>query len=244
MRGHALLPIVLALLLLSGPARGAAAPERPTVFAAASLTEFLKRFDPRPAYSFAGSDRLAFQIGQGAPADVFAAASPRYPQQLFAQGLVLTPQPFATNSVVLIVPRANPARIASLQDLTRPGVRLVIGDAGVPVGDYTRAALTRLGLQAALGNVISNEQDVKGVVAKVALGEADAGFVYATDVRPVRRRVRVFRLPAAAQPDVEYQIAVVRSSRHPAAARAFVRRLLSPAGRRALVDDGFGVPAR
>jgi molybdate transport system substrate-binding protein len=81
------------------------------------------------------------------------------------------------------------------------------------------------------------------VAAKVALGEADAGFVYATDVRPVRRKVRALRLPAAAQPDVEYQVAVLARAPHPAAARAFVRRLLSPTGRRILVDHGFRVPA-
>lgn len=215
-----------------------------TVLAAASLTEALPAVAPHARFTFAGSDQLAFQIQQGAPADVFAAASPKYPQQLFAAGLVGRPQPFATNSLVMIVPRANPAHITGLDQLARPGVKVVIGDQGVPVGDYTRAALGRLGLSAVLGNVVSNEPDVKGVVAKVALGEADAGFVYATDVRPVRGKVRAFRLPAAAQPDVEYQVAVVARAPHPAAARAFVRQLLSPAGRAALVRFGFGVPAR
>jgi len=217
--------------------------DQPTVLAASSLTKVLPAITPGARFSFAGSDTLAFQIQQGAPADVFAAASPRYPQQLFRQGLVSQPRPFASNSLVMVVPRANPAHITGLADLTRDGVRLVIGDTGVPVGDYTRQALARLGLSDALRNVVSLEPDVKGVTAKVALGEADAGFVYVTDVRPVRGRVRAFRLPAAARVDVEYQVAVVARAPHPAAARAFVRRLLSPAGRRALVDHGFGVPA-
>lgn len=218
--------------------------DAPVVLAAASLSEVVPAIDPAARISVAGSDQLAFQITQGAPADVFAAASPRYPQQLFVDGLVLRPRPFATNSLVMIVPRPNPAHITGLAQLDDQGVKLVIGDRGVPVGDYARTALGRLGLAGALANVVSLEPDVKGVVTKVALGEADAGFVYATDVRPVRRKVRAFRLPATAQPDVEYQVAVVAGAPHPDAARAFVRRLLSPAGRATLVRYGFGVPAR
>lgn len=242
--------IVGALAALALPTAGLAAtrPARqasdaPVVLAASSLTEVFPAIDPAARFSFAGSDQLAFQIAQGAPADVFAAASPRYPQQLFSDGQVAQPRPFATNSLVMIVPRSNPAHITGLDQLDHPGVKLVIGDQGVPVGDYARTALGRLGLSAALGNVVSLEPDVKGVVAKVALGEADVGFVYATDVRAVRGKVRAFRLPAAAQPDVEYQVAVVTGAPHPAAARAFVRRLLSPAGRAVLVRSGFGVPA-
>src|SRR5439155_23384307 len=98
---------------------------RLSVFAAASLTQVFRLVDKRPRYQFAGSDQLAFQIQQGAPADVFAAASPKYPEQLYQQGLVQKPIPFTTNTLVLIVPRSNPAKIHLVLDLTRPGVRLV-----------------------------------------------------------------------------------------------------------------------
>lgn len=218
--------------------------EVPTVLAAASLTEVLPALDPSARFSFGGSDQLAFQVEQGAPADVFAAASPRYAQALFRKGLVTAPRTFATNSVVVLVPRANPAGITSVTDLARPGVKVVMASPGVPAGDYARAALGRLGLRGVLPNVVSEEPDVKGVTAKVALGEADAGFAYATDARPVRGRVRAIALPAAAAAVAEYQVAVVTDAPHPAAARAFVSRLLSPEGHRVLVAHGFRVPGR
>ena len=110
------------------------------IFAAASLTGVFPLIDRAPHYQFAGSDQLAFQITQGAPADVFAAASPKYPEQLYAQGLCSKPAAFATNTVVLIVPRANPARINSVYDLQRDGIKLVVGAKGVPIGDYTSAS--------------------------------------------------------------------------------------------------------
>jgi molybdate transport system substrate-binding protein len=213
-----------------------------TVFAAASLTDVLEAIDPDARYNFAGSDQLAFQIEQGAPADVFAAASVRYPQNLFDEGLVSRPVTFATNTIVVIVPIANPAGIDDVADLTRPGLRLLLGDVGVPVGDYARAALQRLGLRQALDNVVSNEDDARAVVAKVALGEADAGLVYATDARSAARRVQTIRVPARGQPPVEYQAAVVTTSPRRAAAERFVERLLSNDGQRRLASSGFGPP--
>jgi molybdate transport system substrate-binding protein len=213
-----------------------------TVFAASSLTDSLRELDPAARFNFAGSDQLAFQIEQGAPADVFAAASPRYPRALFEQGLVTRPRTFATNKLVVIVPRANPARIGRVEDLARPGVRLVVGDVGVPVGDYTRTVIERLRLPRVLNSVVSNEDDVRAVAAKVALGEADAGFVYATDVRSVADRVEVVPIPDRGQPTVEYQVAVVTTSPRRAEAERFVERLLSPAGRRTLDASGFGPP--
>jgi molybdate transport system substrate-binding protein len=224
----------------SGPpaAQGA---DRPRVLAAASLTETFTAL-AGAEFSFGGSDQLAFQITEGAPADVFASASPKYTQQLFADGLVVRPRRFATNSLVVIVPRANHAGIDDVGDLARPGVKLVIGDADVPVGAYARIALGALGLNAALTNVVSEEPDVKGVMAKVALDEADAGLVYATDVGPVRTRVRVIPVDVGAQPAVVYEIAVVRDTGRRSAAEAFVRRVLGPEGRRALRAQGFGLP--
>lgn len=212
------------------------------IFAAASLTGVFPLIDRAPKFQFAGSDQLAFQITQGARADVFAAASPKYPEQLYAQGLCSKPAAFATNTVVLIVPRANPARIRSVYDLNRDGIKLVIGSKGVPIGDYTRKLLANLGLTSALKNVVSEEDDVKLVVAKVALGEADAGFVYRTDVKPVGNRVFRIAVPAAGQPTVQYELCIPTTSQHPTLAAAFVREVLSKRGRTALRTAGFGLP--
>ncbi len=235
-----LLPVaVLAALLV--PASPPAQTARLRVFAAASLTVVVPLIDKRPQYQFAGSDQLAFQIQQGARIDVFAAASPKYPEQLYRQGLVEKPIPFATNTLVLIVPRSNPGRIRSVLDLAKPGVKVVVGDAGVPVGAYTRTVLSNLGISAAvLKNVVSQETDVKGVLGKVLLGEADAGFVYATDVKPVLRRVGVIRIRESAQPHVVYEVAVVENAPHLQVAHAFVTRLIRPAAQRELVRSGFG----
>jgi molybdate transport system substrate-binding protein len=212
------------------------------VFAAASLTDVFPQINRAPHYQFAGSDQLAFQIEQGAPADVFAAASPKYPEQLFSEGRCSKPVVFATNTVVVIVPRANPAHIHSIYDLTRPGVKLVIGAKGVPIGDYTRKILTSLGLQAALNNVVAEEPDVKYVAEEVAIGEADAGFVYRTDVKPIGNKVLRIPVPAAAQPTVQYEACVVRGTKHPRAASAFVRALLGARARFDLRTAGFGLP--
>jgi molybdate transport system substrate-binding protein len=212
------------------------------IFAAASLTGVFPQIDRAPKFQFAGSDQLAFQITQGAHADVFAAASPKYPEQLYAQGLCSKPAAFATNTVVLVVPRANPARIHSVYDLTRDGIKLVIGAKGVPIGDYTRTLLAKLGLSSALKNVVSEEDDVKVVVAKVALGEADAGFVYRTDVKPVGNKVFRIAVPAAGQPTVQYELCIPTTTRYPKLAAAFVREVLSTRGRATLRAAGFGLP--
>jgi molybdate transport system substrate-binding protein len=205
------------------------------------LTNVLPKIDPRAKYGFAGSDQLAFQIQQGAPADVFAAASPKYPELLYQQGLVQKPIAFATNTLVLIVPKANPAHIRTVDDLTKPGVKLVIGDASVPVGSYTRTVLKNLGLSdAVLKNVVSDETDVRDVLAKVALGEADAGFVYITDAKTVRGKIGVIAIRASAQPKVVYEAAVVKSSKTKRADYAFLTRLIRPAGQKLLESYGFG----
>lgn len=229
--------LLLGLALLAGC--GGSSGERLTVYAAASLTEVFERLDPKAGFQFAGSNELALQIEQGARVEVYAAASPKYAEELYAKGLIEKPRVFASNRLVLIVPKANRAGIASVNDLSRPGVKLVLGAPGVPIGDYARSALARLNVR---GHVVSEEQDVKGVVGKVALGEADAGIVYATDVRPVAGKVRAIDLPAAAQPGVRYPIAVVRGSKHRNEAQAFVALVLGPKGQRALRRAGFGPP--
>jgi molybdate transport system substrate-binding protein len=214
-----------------------------TVLAAASLTGVLPRIDKSPRYSFAGSDQLAIQIQQGAPADVFAAASPKQPELLFRGGLVRKPVVFATNKLIVLVPHSNPAHIQSVYDLRRSGVKVVIGDGTVPIGVYTRQILDALGITADVTrNVVSQETDVKGIVTKVALGEADAGFVYLTDAKPVASRTRSIALPTWAQPAIRYEVAVVKASSRPLAAKALVKKLLSKRGRLLLKQAGFGLP--
>ena len=233
--------IAAVLLGLTG-CGGSDSSEPLDVYAAASLAEVFPEVDPDANFSFAGSDELATQIREGAPADLYAAASSRYPQGLYEAGLVDEPATFATNRLVLVVPKANPGGIESVEDILQPGTRLVVAADGVPVGDYTRMVLETLGLSKALDNVVSNEDDVKGVTAKVSLGEADAGFVYATDVTPVGDRVLAFELPADAQPPIEYQVAVVADSGDEGAAQEFVEKLLGDEGREALERAGFVVP--
>jgi molybdate transport system substrate-binding protein len=239
MRALAALFALLALAIPTSTGAGGSF----TVYAAASLSEVFPKIDPRPRYGFAGSDQLALQIRQGASADVFASASPKYTQLLYHDELVLRPVTFATNKLVVIVPKSNPANLHSVYDLRRSGVKLVIGDQGVPIGSYTRQLLDALGIKdAVLRNVVSQETDVKGIVAKVALGEADAGFVYVTDARPVTSKVRRIFLPAWAQPPIRYQVAIVKSTPRQVAARAFIRKLLSKRGRLLLKRAGFGLP--
>jgi len=232
------LVLAVALLFPAATSAGGAI----TVFAAASLTDVFPRIDKSARYSFSGSDQLALQIQQGAPADVYAAASPKYPELLYHSGLLLKPTVFATNRLVVIVPRSNPGHVASVYDLRRDGLRVVVGDRTVPIGSYTRQILDALGITAdVMKNVVSQETDVKGIVAKVALGEADAGFVYATDSKPVASTVRIVALPARAQPPIRYEIAVVKTSSQRSAARIFVRKVLSKRGRLSLQRAGFGL---
>jgi molybdate transport system substrate-binding protein len=236
--------LALALAALALPATLAAG-SPVTVFAAASLTNVLPRIDKGSRYSFAGSDQLALQIRQGAPADVYAAASPKHTQLLYRDGLVLKPAVFATNKLIVLVPRSNPGAVRTVYDLRREGLKIVIGDRTVPIGAYTRQILDALGIaNEVMKNVVSQEPDVKGIVAKVALGEADAGFVYGTDAKPVAARTRIVALPAWAQPPIRYEIAVVKASSQRTAATAFVRKVLSKRGRLLLARAGFGLPKK
>src|SRR5262249_16136830 len=150
-----------------------------TVYAAASLTDVFPKIDSFDRYSFAGSNALAAQIQQGAPADVFASANTALPNQLYAKGLCSKPVLFTRNTLVGVVPKDNPEGIHSIYDLTRRGLQVVVAGPGVPVGSYTVQVLKNMNLYDAVQrNVVSQETDVREVLAKVALGEADAGFVY------------------------------------------------------------------
>ena len=240
MRALALVLAALALALAAASAAGARTDVTGiTVYGAASLTDVFPKIDAGPKYSFAGSNTLAAQIQQGAPADVFASANTTLPQQLFQKGLCSQPVVFTRNTLVLIVPKSNPAGIHSVYDMTRSGIKLDVAASSVPVGSYTRQILKNMGLTSVLNNVVSNETDVREVLAKVALGEADAGFVYSTDAKTVPGQVTVLTMPAWAQPKVQYGICVVTASQNKTAAQSFVNEVMSKAGQAKLLAAGF-----
>jgi molybdate transport system substrate-binding protein len=242
-RSRLAVPLVVAILaLLAVPAGGTASAARPqiTVYAAASLTNVFPAIDSHEKYSFGGSNTLAAQIQQGAPADVFASANMKLPLQLNSQGLCSKPVVFTRNTLVIVVPKSNPAHIHNVYDLTKSGVTIDIAQSGVPVGSYTLQVLKNMNLtNAVLKNVVSEETDVREVLSKVALGEVDAGFVYATDAKTVPGKVRVVKVPAWAQPKVQYGICVVSTSNEKPAARAFIKLVLSKAGQKKLHKYGF-----
>jgi molybdate transport system substrate-binding protein len=230
--------LVLAVLIAAGAAQ-AAGQATLTVYAAASLTDAFPKIAPSAKFSFAGSNALATQIQKGAPADVFASANMTLPTQLFQKNLCSKPVVFTRNTLVLIVPKSNPARLHNVYDLRRPGIKLVIAGPGVPVGSYTLQILKNMNLTSVLSNVVSRETDVREVLAKVALGEADAGFVYSTDARTVPGKVTVIKIPAWAQPKVQYGICIVSKSGNKPAAQAFVHRVVGKAGQKILLSYGF-----
>ena len=232
------------VLCLIAVAATLAAPQRTTaqirVLAAASLTNVFPQIDSTQKYSFAGSDALAAQIRLGAPADVFASANTSLPNALYAAGLVEKPTVFTTNKLVLVVPTSNPAGIKTVFDLRKKGIKLLVGTPTVPIGSYTRTILRNLALTSVLSNVVSQETDVRSILSKVALGEADAGFVYITDAKTVAGKVNVIRLPAWAQPPVRYGIAVIKKTGDRADAVAFINKVLAKNGQAKLIAAGFG----
>jgi molybdate transport system substrate-binding protein len=229
-----------------------------TVLAAASLTNVFPKIGAaftatHPGvtftYSFAGTDQLAAQIQQGAPADVFAGASTRYADELASAKQIDPYKIFCTNRLVLIFPASNPAGITSLRDLATNGVKLVIGAEAVPVGSYTRTVLENLDAmygadysKKALANVVSNEDSVTSIVTKVQSGEADAGFVYVTDALAAGSKVKSFTLPKAAQAVASYPIAVVSASTSKTQALVVAEYMLGPVAQHLLRRAGFGPP--
>ena len=231
--------ILVLTLVVAGTAGARTSADPLNIYAAASLTEVFKAYDSAQKYSFAGSNVLETQIKQGAPADIFASASPVNTQRLYAAGTVDKPVTFTANRLALIVPKSNPAGLKSVYDLRSKNLKLVIANAAVPVGGYTRTVLKKMNLSSVLTKVVSQESDVKAVTGKVALGQADAGFVYVTDARAVSDQVTVIRIPAWAQPRVRYEIAVVTKSGNKAAAQAWIKGILSDKGQAALKAAGF-----
>ena len=223
--------------LLAGCAGGDEAEGELVVFAASSLSDVAPELDPDSNVVLGGSNDLAAQIRDGAEADVFLSASAKPLADLREDELVDAPVPFASNRLVIIVPRANRAKVEHIVDLTRKGVKLVLGAEGVPIGDYARESLELAGLGAALDNVVSLEDDVKGVVAKVALDEADAGIVYVTDVRTAADDVLLYEISEHFQPEIRYYAAAVAPTSD--RAREYLERLTGEEGQQALRRAGF-----
>jgi molybdate transport system substrate-binding protein len=232
---------------------GAGDPGDAVVLAAASLTdafseiaEAYERSHPgaEVVLELAASSTLAAQVRAGAPFDVLATADERTMAEAWRMGRVEDPNALATNTLVVIVPSEDPAGVRGVEDLARPGVDVVLAQRDVPAGAYARRALEALGIAEAVeANVVSNALDVKAVVAAVALGEADAGIVYASDVTPaLRAGVRVFPLPERASVRAVYAIAIAAEPEHPAGARAFLALVESENGRGILAAHGFGSP--
>ena len=258
----AALAIVLAVAAADGAPALAGASQKSTtlhVFAAASLGEAFAELGQRleksrpglsVRFNLAGSQQLATQLEQGAYADVFASADDRWMAYVSERGLVAEkPVVFARNRLVVIVPRTNPARIGKLQDLAKSGIKLVIGADAVPVGRYSRVMLQNLSRDAAFGgdfasrtlrNVVSEEENVRSVVGKVQLGEADAGIVYRSDVSAsVVRFVTVLEIPESANVVASYPIALIRNAGQADAAKAFVELVLSRGGQEVLARRGL-----
>jgi molybdate transport system substrate-binding protein len=243
-RRHTLLvPAVLALCFVLAAVAGRAqarSQAQITVYAAASLTDVFPKIDGAPKYAFGGSNTLAAQIQQGAPADVFASANMTLPNQLHAKGLCSKPVVLTRNTLVIVVPKANPRGVKSVYDLAKPGIKLDVAGPGVPVGSYTLQILKNMNLSASVTkNVVSQETDVREVLAKVALGEADAGFVYSTDAKTVPGRVTVIKVPAWAQPKVQYGVCVVTASGNKADGQAFIAKVVGKPGQAKLIAAGF-----
>ncbi len=242
MRRRLALPLAAMAVLAVVPATADAL----TVYAASSLNKAFPQIQPGARFSFGGSNTLQAQIERGAPADVFAAASPEEAQALYREGRCSRPVTFATNRLVILVPRGNPAKVTSAYALRNGRRRIAIGTAGVPVGAYTRKVLARMHLSGVLQtNTVSQETNVASVATKVALGSADAGFVYASDAKAYADRTDTVRLPSWAQPPVRYEMcAVRRAGARSAAARAFIDRVRSRTGRSVLKRFGFGLPPK
>jgi molybdate transport system substrate-binding protein len=241
------------------PPTATAAPRTLTVFAASSLTdafnEIGKNFEAANpgvtvTFNFAGSGTLRMQLEQGAVANVFASANTTEMDTLVKDNLVAansSSQLFLTNSLLVILPANNPANVQTLKDLARTGLKLVLGDITVPAGKYARQILTNLSKDPAYGanfstqvlaNVVSNETDVKQVVAKVQLAEADAGIVYVSDA-VAAPQLKTIQIPSADNFIAKYPIAALSKAPQPDLAANFITYVLSSDGQAVLKKWGF-----
>ena len=229
-----------------------------TVFAAASLTEAFGRIEADLeaandgldiAYNFAGSQALVTQLQEGAEADVFASANAAQMEAAVDNGSIAgEPVTFVRNRLAIVVPADNPAGIEAPADLADDGIQVVLAQPDVPVGRYARESLCLMGQDTAAygegfvdrvaGNVVSEEEDVRDVLARVQLGEADAGIVYVSDAAAAGSAVRLTEIPNAQNIVASYPIALVEGGDE-ALGAAFVSYVLSPAGQATLREFGF-----
>ena len=268
-RSLIVLGILLGLVLsaCASAAAPTAAPAAPateakvTVFAAASLTdafneigEQFKQQNPGVTleFNYAGSQQLRAQLEQGATADVFASANTKEMNAAIQAGLVVsgTQQTFVRNRLAVIIPKDNPGGIVELKDLSKPGLKIVLAAASVPVGGYTLTALDKMNAdfgatfsQTVMANVVSYEDNVKQVVAKVQLGEADAGIVYSSDVTPsAAEKVAQLDIPDKYNVLATYPIVALTAAPQAELAAKFVDYVLSDAGQVVLQKWGFVAP--
>lgn len=262
MNVHAPAAVVLAVLLAGCSARQGVPAQATTltVFAASSLTDAFAEIGSdfeaaHPGvtirYSFAGSQTLRTQIEAGAPADVFASANNKEMDALVAGGMVSAdaPRAFLSNKLVVILPPGNPAGLIQLENLAQPGLKLVLAAEEVPVGNYARQSLQKMNTPfgadfgvRVLANVVSNEDNVKQVVAKVQLGEADAGIVYTSDAVSAPD-LGTLEIPPDLNVIATYPIAPITGSINPTQASDFVEYVLSKEGQVILKKWGFASPA-
>jgi len=243
--------VAAALVLMSCSSEQSAAPSSVelTVFAASSLTDVFNKLgddfrktDPAAhfRFNFGSSSTLATQIVNGAPADLFASADEDNMAKVVAAGMSLgATQAFASNRLQIAVAPGNPKKIAGPADLARADVVLVLAAPTVPAGKYALEALKKAAVPA---RPVSQEIDVRAVLNKVALGEADAGIVYVTDVRSASGRVSGVDIPEIDQVTARYPVAVIKGTKAPLVAGRFVDYVLSPPGRTTLASFGFSAP--
>lgn len=229
------------------------------VFAAASLTEsfkeFGKQFETRHpnatvTFNFGASNQLRFQIEQGAKADLFASANTKEMEALVRSGGANkdASKTFARNRLVLLFPKDNPVKLAAIEDLAKPGIKLIIADKAVPVGNYTLQMLDKMTADGKFGatfkdsvlkNVVSEEDNVKSVVAKVRLGQGDAGIAYVSDMISAAKEVGTLEIADAYNPIAVYPIVALSKAAQPDLAKDFIDELLSSAGQEIIRKNGF-----
>jgi molybdate transport system substrate-binding protein len=249
-----LLGVCLGILAFTSPGRSAE-PKELVVFAATSLHEVFQNLTitfekkhpgTKVRLSFAGSQELRVQIEHGARADVFASADEKHMASLLKQGLVQQPAViFAHNEPVVIVPKTNPAKLASFTDLPK-AKHIVVGAPEVPIGTYTQTILAaaektygKAFREEIVAHISSRELNVRQVLTKVALGEADAGIVYRSDALAAQDRVSMIAIPAAINVTADYPIAVLAAAPQPGLASAWVAAVLAQEGQYALAGAGF-----
>lgn len=251
--------IIMASILLTSACVCADEPEELTVFCAASLTGAFEEMGQmyenasgeHVIFNFDGTQVLRTQIENGAYADIFVSANMNHMNALRAEGYMnnSTVSIFTRNKLSLIVPKTNPGDVHNLTDLAKPDIKIVIGTKDVPVGNYTRQILAKLAEdpaygseyeQAVLSNIVSEETNVNYVVSKVALGEADAGFAYSSDVtKELADKVLMIEIPDEYNVIATYPIGIMSQSEYPNQAEEFIDMVKSPEGNAVLKEYGF-----